>query len=128
MILLDTCAFIWLASDPARLTTKARECIKKYAYGLHISVVTAWEISILVRRSRLKLPCTPQQYLDDSIKHLSITEIPLTRQVAQASVDLPLIHNDPFDRIIIAEAMKNQFKLVTADRTIAHYAGIDLVW
>lgn len=128
MILLDTCAFVWLASDPKKLSAKARECIKKYAYGLHVSVVTAWEVSILARRSRLILPVPPQQYLEESVKHLNITEIPLTRQVAQASVELPLIHNDPFDRILIAEAIKNQFTLVTADRVIAQYPGLDVVW
>jgi PIN domain nuclease of toxin-antitoxin system len=128
MILLDTCAFIWLASEPKKLSAKARALITKYAYGLHVSVVTAWEVSILVRRERLKIPLSPQQYVADAIKYLNITEIPLTRQVAQASVELPLIHNDPFDRILIAEAMKNQFTLVTADRVIAQYPGLDCVW
>ena len=102
MILLDTHTAVWLASDQSKLSEGAKNVISSHADKLHISVVSAWEISMLYKRKRLQLPIEPELYLDRMIKQHAINEVPLSRHIAQLSTRLPDIHNDPFDRILIA--------------------------
>lgn len=128
MILLDTHAVVWLASDPKRLSPAARQAVRAHAATLHVSAVSAWEISLLARNSRLKLPMSPEAFVAHAIRHLALIELPVTRASAQASVALPAIHNDPFDRVLIAECGLRGLSLISADRTIAQYPGLRLIW
>jgi PIN domain nuclease of toxin-antitoxin system len=128
VILLDTHALVWLASDPKRLSPAARKAISAQASALHVSAVSAWEISLLVRNGRLTLPMKPDAYVEHAIRHLALIELPVTRESAQASVALPPIHNDPFDRILIAECLLRQVSLISADRVIAKYPGLRVIW
>lgn len=128
MILLDTHAVVWLASDPKRLSPAARKAVGAHAATLHVSVVTAWEISLLVRNGRLTLPLSPEEFVSQAVRRLSLIELPVTRESAQASVALPPIHNDPFDRVLIAECNLRQLSLVSADRVIATYPGLRVIW
>jgi PIN domain nuclease of toxin-antitoxin system len=89
MILLDTHAAVWLASDQSKLSAEAKNVITSHADALHISVVSVWEISMLYKRKRLQLPIAPELYLDRMIKQHALIEVPLSRQVAQRSVRLP---------------------------------------
>lgn len=128
MILLDTHAMVWLASDPKRLSAAARQAINAHTATLHISAVTAWEISLLVRSGRLTLPMRPEDFVERTIRHAGLIELPITRESAQASVALPALHNDPFDRVLIAECGLRQLSLITADRVIAQYPGLRVIW
>ena len=128
MILLDTHALVWLASDPDRLSDVARSSIRAHPASLHISVVSAWEISLLVKRGRLTLPLSPEEFLTRAIAHHGLIELPLTRKVAQASVSLPDIHNDPFDRILISECNARSLSLVSCDRVTPRYPGVHVIW
>ena len=128
MILLDTHVFIWLASTPEKLSEKARAAIADNSSPMHISVVSAWEISLLYRKDRLKLPLSPEQFVEEAVEHLQLIELPLNRKTVQYSVKLPAIHNDPFDRILVAECQLNRFALVSADKVIAKYPEIDVLW
>ncbi len=128
MILLDTHAFIWLVSSPDKLSKKARSVIKKNSSPLHISIVSAWEISLLFRKNRLCLPLSPEQFVEEAVEHLHLIEIPLTRKTVQHSVKLPPIHNDPFDRVLIAECQLNNLSLISADKRIREYPDVDVIW
>ncbi len=128
MILLDTHAMVWLASDPKRLSPAARQAVSAHAAMLHVSAVSAWEISLLVRNGRLTLPMSPEDFVKAAIQRLALTELPVTRESAQASVALPAIHNDPFDRVLIAECGRRRLSLISADRVIAQYPGLRVIW
>ena len=128
MILLDTHALIWLASSSQNLSAKAIHLITANASRLHISVVSAWEISILVRKGRLELPLAPERYVEEAVEHLALLEIPLEREIVQHSVMLPDFHNDPFDRVLVAECLAKRFTLISSDKLIARYPGIHVVW
>lgn len=128
MILLDTHAFIWLVSTPERLSEKARAAIVNNSSLLYISIVSAWEISLLCRKNRLRIPLPPEQFLEEAVNHLHLIELPLTRKTVQHSVKLPPIHNDPFDRVLIAESQLNQLSLISADNHIREYPDLDLIW
>ena len=128
MILLDTHAIIWLASDPDQLSAAAQSAIRAHPASLHISIVSAWEISLLAKRRRVALPLPPDEYFARAVAHHGLIELPLTRQVAQASVALPDIHNDPFDRILIAECNAHGLSLISRDTTITKYPGLRVIW
>ena len=128
MILLDTHAFIWLASSPDKLSEHARSAIKSNSAILHLSIVSAWEISLLCRKNRLQLPLPPEEFVEKAISHLHLIEIPLSRKTVQYSVKLPPIHNDPFDRVLIAESQLNKLSLISADKLICKYPDIDVIW
>lgn len=128
MILLDTHTAVWLASDQSKLSEGAKNVISTRADKLHMSVVSAWEISMLYKRKRLQLPIAPELYLDRMIKQHAINEVPLSRHIAQLSVRLPDIHNDPFDRILIAMCQANGWILLSKDSVIAKYPDIRVVW
>ncbi len=128
MILLDTHSLIWMASDPGRLSEVARSAIAASPNSLHVSVVSCWEVSLLVKRGRLTLPLPPEEYLTRAIAHHGLIELPLTRRIAMCSVSLPDLHNDPFDRVLIAECKIRAFSLITCDRIIPRYPGIQVVW
>ena len=128
MILLDTHAFVWLASTPDRLSDTARAFILRHSSTLHISSVSAWEIALLCRKERLRLPLPPEPFIEEAIAHLHLIELPLTTKTVLHSVSLPPVHNDPFDRVLIAECQLNRFSLVSADRVLARYPGVAVIW
>ena len=128
MILLDTHTAVWLASDQSKLSVDAKKELSLHSDNLHISVVSAWEISMLYRRKRLHLPIDPELYLDRMIKQHALNEVPLSRHIAQLSVRLPEIHNDQFDRILIAMCQANEWTLLSKDSVIAKYPDIRVIW
>lgn len=127
MILLDTHIFVWLASDPERLTPKVWKALEAHSDSLLVSVVTSWEVALLEKRGRLVLPVPAGEYLDRALVRHGIEELPLGREAVMRAVGLPDVHADPFDRILIAEAQMRGIALVTADRTIARYPGLVVI-
>ena len=128
MILLDTHAFIWMASDPEKLSSRAIEAIQRNREGLIVSMATCWEVALLHKRGRLSLPVSPDRFLEKAITRHGIHEVPFARATILASVALPEIHRDPFDRILIAEALLRGCPIVTRDEMIASYPGVSVIW
>ncbi len=128
MTLLDTHTFVWLASDQKELSAKAAAAIKRDLDSLFISVVTTWDIVLLYKKGRLHLALPPAEFVERAIRHHGVHELPLTRQISMASVSLPDIHNDPFDRILVAEALQHRCRLVSKDSKIPLYPGVVTIW
>jgi PIN domain nuclease of toxin-antitoxin system len=128
MLLFDTHAFVWLASDPKELSLPAKRAIQDNADSLYISSISALEIAILVKRNRLVLPLEPAEFIDRALKQHRIHEIPVDRSIAIASTVLPDVHNDPFDRIIIATARLNGMSIVSRDRLLRSYPEVEIIW
>jgi PIN domain nuclease of toxin-antitoxin system len=128
MVLLDTHVFVWLASDPGRLSKAARDLLAAPRQSAAISLVTAWEIALLSKRGLLELPLDADTFIARAIRHHRLTELPLSRELILRSVGLPDLHNDPFDRILVATARARQITLISKDRKIAQYPGIEVIW
>ncbi|MDA0578022.1 MAG: type II toxin-antitoxin system VapC family toxin [Verrucomicrobia bacterium] len=128
MILLDTHVVVWLASAPGQLSKAAGRILKQHPATLHISVVSAWEIALLVKRGRLELPLPPGEFISRAIRHHGLVELPLERRVAERAVALPDIHNDPFDRILVAECLERGGTLISRDTTLPRYPRLRVVW
>ena len=128
MLLLDTHAFIWLASDLSKIPMAAQETIRENAGDLLVSGISGLEIALAVKRGRLELPSHPDAFISRALDQHGIREIPVSTALGCQSARLPDIHNDPFDRIIIATAQAHRSKILSKDTLIARYPGIEVVW
>lgn len=128
MILLDTCTLLWLASDPSRLSSSAREQIRGHADALFVSAISAFEIAVKQRKGALMLPLAPEPWFERVLEHHGIEEIPVTGQIASRAVALPPFHNDPCDRIIIATAVTQGLSIITPDEMIRSYGDARVLW
>lgn len=128
MLLFDTHALVWLASTPKNLSDRARHAIRQHSDELYLSSISALEIAILAKRNRLSLPVAVEEFVDRALRQHGIHEIPLDRQIAIASTRLPDIHNDPFDRVIIATAQLNGMSILSKDQIIPQYPEVKVVW
>jgi PIN domain nuclease of toxin-antitoxin system len=126
--LLDTCTLLWLTFDPARLSAKAASAINDPLAAIHVSALAAWELGIKVSKGKLGLPLPVGEWFPQVLRHYRFQDIPITSQTAAASTQLPPVHQDPFDRLLIATALEHQFTLITADRTIPNYPSIKTLW
>ena len=128
MILLDTCTLLWLSSDQKKLSSKAKKEIEKNARSLFVSAITAFEIAIKCRNGKLELPLPSLDWFTEVVDFHGIREIPVTSSIAVSSVQLPPLHNDPCDRIIIATSQLNAMKIVTCDKLISQYENAEVIW
>lgn len=115
-ILLDTHAIIWLGRDSARLSVAARAAYVE-AEAVYVSVVSAWEYGVIRRRQPAHWP----EPFDNVIATAQVTPLSLDFAAHRCGEALPDIHRDPFDRMLVAQAMLHDLTLVTADETIHRY-------
>lgn len=130
MILLDTCALVWMTNQPSSLSAEASKAIRRSADALAVVPISAWEIAIKCRDGGLRLSgrLTPQEWYAETVRRYGLYEIPLDARVLCESVALPPIHRDPCDRMIIAAAQHHGLPIVTADTTIPRYPDVRVIW
>lgn len=119
-LLLDTHIFLWLTADDKRLNQHARGMILD-AEKVSISSASIWEIAIKFRVGKIRV--NP----DDAIREIAICgfeELPVRNSHAAEVAKLPLLHNDPFDRLLIAQAITEGLRLLTADVHLARYSDL----
>jgi PIN domain nuclease of toxin-antitoxin system len=125
--LLDTHVFLWLAADPDKLSPAVRKTVERGSHELLLSAASGWEIALLWKLGRIELPEPPATFIPAAMQTLRITPLPIGFTTAIAAATLPLIHRDPFDRLLVAEAMRTSLTIITRDQTIPQY-GIDVLW
>ena len=128
MILLDTCTLLWLVIDPEKLSTPAIHSIAKYAGNIFVSAITGFEIGIKAKNGLLQLPKAADLWFTSALTLHGIEVVPITAEIAFASVALPPIHRDPADRFIIATAQYYQYTLITPDQHIHAYPAMHVLW
>lgn len=121
-LLLDTHAFIWWRENHPRLSADARRRIAS-ASIVFVSVASAWEAAIKVALGKLKLP----QSFEAGVIASRFDKLPITFRHAEVVATLPHHHSDPFDRMLVAQALSERLTLVSHDRRLAPYA-VDLIW
>ncbi|MBI3118898.1 MAG: type II toxin-antitoxin system VapC family toxin [Candidatus Hydrogenedentes bacterium] len=129
MIILDTHVWIWWVNGDTRLTRAALEALDGAPEAaLGVSVVSCWEVAALVTGKKLGLSTNLDDWPDRACSNSRIIVLPITRDMAVASVRLPApLHRDPADRILIAEARARNCLLLTADRLILGYPHVSAV-
>jgi PIN domain nuclease of toxin-antitoxin system len=120
-VLLDTCAFIWANLDSPRLSPTARSVLADEENEVYLSVVSCWEIAIKSARGTLPLPGPAEVYVPQAREKNGIRPLPLDEESALHVSKLPALHNDPFDRMLICQAMVHGMVLLTPDPAIVRY-------
>jgi PIN domain nuclease of toxin-antitoxin system len=123
-LLLDTNAFLWWLSDNHKLKPDARRLISEPTALVHVSAATIWEVAIKARLGRVN-PGT--KHLDQEIPANHFSELEITASHALAAGNLPLHHDDPFDRMLIAQAQLEELTIVTHDEAFAAYK-VPIIW
>ncbi|WP_031500738.1 type II toxin-antitoxin system VapC family toxin [Bryobacter aggregatus] len=126
-LLLDTCAFLWFVSDSPALSAKVRVAICDEQNEVYLSAVSAWEISRKYAQGQLELPERPEVLIPELRNESGIETLPLTEEDALTAEKLPMLHRDPFDRMLIAQALVQGMVIVTSDRAFAQYP-VRVLW
>ena len=126
-LLADTCTFLWLAANHPRLSPAALAACRDPGNLVYLSALSALEISIKHRLGRLPLPEPPGRYVVSRREWLEIRPLPLDENAAAHEALLPPHHRDPFDRALIAQAIRGGMTIVTPDRAFSRYPA-PLLW
>lgn len=126
-LLLDTVAFLWLVENNPKLSGRARSLIANPGNYVYLSSASVWEIATKYSAGRLTLNIPPAEFIPAQRRLHHIEPLPITEADALISVQLPQIHRDPFDRLIIAQAIVREMTIVTNDRLIRLYPA-PVVW
>ena len=119
-LLLDTHLLLWAAAEPQRLSAKARALLLDSANQLVFSSASVWEIGIKSGLERMDFKVDPRR-LWRMLLISGYRELPVSSEHAVAVLDLPPLHKDPFDRILVAQARVEGLTLMTADKVVAKY-------
>lgn len=125
-LLLDTNAIIWFSENDTSLTDKAKQLIESEINKKHVSIVSFWEMAIKISLGKLVLNM-PLEKLATSLKQNGIDILPISLSSIVSITSLPLIHKDPFDRIIVAECITNNYTLISSDNIFDGY-GVNRIW
>jgi PIN domain nuclease of toxin-antitoxin system len=120
--LLDTCTFLWIITDDVALPVSARKVFLDPENDVYLSAVSAWEIAVKHSLGRLPLPTSPDRFVPTQRERHAITSLPLEEQAVLYLPKLPLLHRDPFDRVLVCQAIQHELTLLTPDPLITQYA------
>ena len=121
-LLLDTCSFLWAVNEPSRLSRNAFGLIEDPDNELFVSSVSAFEIAVKGKDWRFPLAVNLEIEVSRLRAELGAATLLLTEEAALYAFNLPLLHRDPFDRLLISQAIVEGLVLVTPDRHIHNYA------
>jgi PIN domain nuclease of toxin-antitoxin system len=125
-IILDTHIFLWLIDEDPRLTEDKAQIIINPENEVFLSVASVWECVIKHQIGKLQFPQSPEIYLPQQrSKHL-IKSLEISEDTIKRLVKLPMIHKDPFDRLIICQSLEWDLTIVTEDRAILNYPHLNL--
>jgi PIN domain nuclease of toxin-antitoxin system len=117
-LLIDTHIFVWMAGEPERLSPAVAAAVVDPDNDVFVSAVSVWEIAI--KRALGRLPF-PLERLDVLLAEMGVEILDLTAAHAIAAGDLPRLHDDPFDRALVAQAKVEGMTLISADHAVARY-------
>ena len=126
-LLLDTQSFLWLVTADSRLSAKARSAFLNPENILLVSAVTGFEIAVQSSLGKLKLAEPPREFLENRLRNNALTALPVTLAHTYRLANLPFHHKDPFDRLLIAQALEEDVPILSADSVLSEY-GIERMW
>jgi len=120
-LLLDTCTFLWIVGGAADLSDRARDMFVDPDNEVYLSVVSAWEIAVKHAAGRLPLPESPERFVPAERHRHGIDTLPLDEDTALHLARLPVMHRDPFDRMLVCQAIVHGLVILGPDSLIAQY-------
>jgi PIN domain nuclease of toxin-antitoxin system len=121
-ILLDTHAFLWWVQNDPKLSANARDLITRE--NCYLSIASCWELAIKVGSKRIQLDRPIAQFLAEELFANTISLLPIEFRHVMRVASLPLHHRDPFDRLLIAQALEENLAVVSADRSFDAYGVV----
>jgi PIN domain nuclease of toxin-antitoxin system len=126
-ILLDTHAFLWWIAGDRRLSARARKLIADGRNELLLSAASGWEVTIKIGLGRIDLPTPIDPFLGEQLRLNGIEALPIQMAHALSVQRLPLLHRDPFDRMLVAQARMEKLSILTRDPQISQY-DVETLW
>jgi PIN domain nuclease of toxin-antitoxin system len=126
-VLLDTCTFIWLCSEPQKLSNSATKSLDDPSNDRALSLASVCEITLKYHSGKLPLPEQPDRWVEEQLRLQDIDVLPLQRTTLYRAGTLPPIHKDPFDRVIAADALQRDLRIVSPDIPFRAY-GCNVIW
>jgi PIN domain nuclease of toxin-antitoxin system len=120
-LLLDTCTFIWVTSAPDNLSARARSEIDDPDAELFLSDASVWEICLKWQAGKLGLPAPPRGWVEEQRKAWGLARAALELDHFYRSTELPPHHRDPFDRLLVAQAIAEGLTIATPDPAVQSY-------
>jgi PIN domain nuclease of toxin-antitoxin system len=125
--LLDTVVWLWSVGPSRKIGTAGLEILASPEEEIYLSAASSWEIAIKTRLGKFQLPEPPRRYVPKRLAVQGIRSLPVNLDHSLRVYDLPSHHADPFDRMIIAQAMVEEMTVLTSDRVFEKYP-IDVIW
>jgi len=125
--LVDTHVFLWWITDDPRISDRVIEIIEDGRNELYFSSASCWEIAIKSTLGRIELPDRPDSFIATQLHLNRIEPLPIHIRHALNVINLPEIHKDPFDRMLISQAQLENLPIVTNDSVIEKY-GVEVIW
>ena len=126
-VLLDSHTILWATLADDRLPRSVFELIEDPSNALVVSVATTWELTVKTMSGRLELPEPAETYFDGLVRDFGYELLPVHQRHVAALPGLPAIHGDPFDRILVAQALVEDLDLVSGDERIRRYP-VRTIW
>ncbi len=120
-LLLDTCTFLWLTIGKEELSPNAIDAFSNPQNEVYLSAVSAWEINVKYRLGKLSLPLSPDKFIPKERKRHLVAPLDLTEQDTLHLCKLPTPHKDPFDRMLVCQAIEHSLTILTPDPLISQY-------
>jgi PIN domain nuclease of toxin-antitoxin system len=120
-ILLDTHIFLWFISGDTQLSTDVRDAIREPDNEIYLSAVSVWEVIVKYQLGKLPLPEHPETYLPKQRDLHQIASLSLDESSVVQLAELPPLHRDPFDRMLICQALQNGLTIATVDSAVRAY-------
>jgi len=126
-LLLDTHAFLWWIMDDPQLSTRARQAVAVPENEVFVSAASAWEIAIKASLGRLEVPDDLDGFVAREMRRSRFRPLAIDVRHALGVAALPPLHRDPFDRLLVAQALREDLTLVSADPLVARYS-VSVLW
>lgn len=121
-ILLDTHIFLWFISGDTKLSTDVRDAVRDPDNEVYLSAVSIWEAIVKYQLGKLPLPESPETYLPKQRDLHQISSLALDESSVVQLANLPPLHRDPFDRMLVCQALQNDLTIATVDTAIRAYS------
>ncbi len=125
--LLDTMVWLWSVGPTEKIGNAGLEILRNGREEIYLSAASSWEIAIKAKLGKFQLPEAPGPYVRSRMAAQRVLALAVTQNHSLAVYDLPLHHNDPFDRLIIAQALDEGMVILTSDRAFRKYP-VEVLW